>query len=297
MTEDTKNTVTCNTNKVTQDQKKFRLVYKHISLTYSQCPLGKEKIRKHISEKFNPNLVLVCDEKHEDGNLHSHAYVWMSYKPNFKDPKVFDIERYHPEIQKVKNKEAWIAYVCKKGDIDLKGQFPATTWQNFNRNKADYDAWCKHITYGNLKSPFPFEDPNGNIVNKPEPNEKMCNYLIISEPDGGKTHWVNNTFEGKRIYSRTQDSTYPFDDYNDEEIILYDDVVPKIAELLQVSNCYKIRTPVYGNTRYAKKYWPLNVRRTMIILCNEQRIPSYWRDPAFISRFNIIHMTKKIEII
>lgn len=53
------------------------------------------------------------------------------------------------------------------------------------------------------------------------------------------------------MYKRTK-TKYPFDDYADEPVIIYDDYWPELGELLHMSNCYSTRTPVWGDTRYGK---------------------------------------------
>jgi hypothetical protein len=56
-----------------------------------------------------------------------------------------------------------------------------------------------------------------------------------------------------------------------------------------MSNCYKTRTPVYGDTRYNKVYMTMNVRRVLIILSNED--PPY-KSPAFFARFNVLDLNQ-----
>lgn len=48
-------------------------------ITYPQCEIDKRELMKllHEHRKFNGNIqyIIVCNEKHRDGNLHSHIYI------------------------------------------------------------------------------------------------------------------------------------------------------------------------------------------------------------------------------
>ncbi len=66
-----------------------------------------------------------------------------------------------------------------------------------------------------------------------------------------------------------------------------------------MSNCYKLKTPVYGSTRYTVRYLERNVRRTLIVLTNRTPEDCYFREKgtedsrhdAFYSRFTIVMIT------
>lgn len=270
-----------------KDGKEYRAQGKAFFLTYPTCPLGKDRVYELLTKKFNPVNLIVCDEKHKNGTNHNHAYIQFGTKKNFKSPHWADLDgTVHGNYSTCKDRQGVMCYVMKENNYKMTTDFKHTTWHNYKKEKNDFIAWTQDNAYKQLTEPMPFELPDGTFIEKPEAKEKKVNWLIVAEPNSGKTLWANCTFEGKRVYCRTAGSNYPFDDYNDEELILYDDVYPTIQEILQVSNCYKLRQPVYGSTRYAKRYWAINQRRIMIILCNKERLPSYIDDEAFQSRFN-----------
>ena len=90
----------------------------------------------------------------------------------------------------------------------------------------------------------------------------------------------------KRIYKRTK-SNYPYDDYSNQEVIIYDDFWPELGEILHMSNCYNTLTPVWGPTRYGKKYLKMKQRRVMLFFSNEQ--PPYTK-ASFDARFTVIEL-------
>jgi len=54
-----------------------------------------------------------------------------------------------------------------------------------------------------------------------------------------------------------------------------------------MSNCYLTRTPVFGPTRYSKKYLKLGVRRMLLFLSNEA--PPYEAE-SFHARVTIVKL-------
>jgi len=76
---------------------------------------------------------------------------------------------------------------------------------------------------------------------------------------------------------------YRYEGYRNEDLIIYDDCWPKLEELLDVSNTYMHRKPIYGETRYKKCYWKPKHTRTMVVLTN--RMPPYYETPSFMARF------------
>lgn len=99
------------------------------------------------------------------------------------------------------------------------------------------------------------------------------------------------------MYMRSGYGIYPFDSYHGEEVIAYDDVTPKLEELLAMSNSSRLRCRVFGATRYHERYMDANSIRTLIVLSNKTPDECYRnehgifdREAAFLSRFIVIHM-------
>lgn len=111
----------------------------------------------------------------------------------------------------------------------------------------------------------------------------------------GKTAWMCRVFADKRVYLRQGDSKYPFDSFYGERVIVYDDVTPRMEELLYVSNTYTMRVRVYGPTRYTDRWFEKNSSRILVVLTNKTPEECYFKDEkdklrleAFYTRFNII---------
>lgn len=130
----------------------------------------------------------------------------------------------------------------------------------------------------------------GETIQSPHANDKKRHWLFLSPPSYGKTTTINEVFDGQRVYLAPIDSKYRFEDYDGEPIIIYDDVIPSIEELIEVSNTYSLKKARIGGKRYEQGYWPLKQSRIIIILLNNG--PSYITDERFISRFNIKYLSK-----
>lgn len=86
--------------------------------TWPQCPLSKEEALKILDSKkedFSIVEYVICEEKHEDGNPHLHAFLKLSKKKTF-NSNLFDLDKYHGNYQTCKSWRAVIQYVKKDGD-------------------------------------------------------------------------------------------------------------------------------------------------------------------------------------
>lgn len=84
-------------------------------LTYAQCTLDLETVKFHLTLKPHVKYAIICEEKHEDGNTHFHAVISFTKKMDFRNPRHFDIESFHPKIEPVKSLAKSVNYVKKDG--------------------------------------------------------------------------------------------------------------------------------------------------------------------------------------
>jgi len=105
-------------NKEKKDE--FEVNQKSFLLTYPKCDMDKEVLLEQLTEIQEPSLYYIAREKHEDGSLHLHATVRFTKRVHSKDPRVFDVGGYHPNIKKLLTNRAFdnaIQYVKKDGDF------------------------------------------------------------------------------------------------------------------------------------------------------------------------------------
>lgn len=170
---------------------------------------------------------------------------------------------------------------------------------NYQRKKADHEAWMRDAEDQALTSPYPFKLPDGFGIDCKFPTGgaevRKRHWLILGKPDAGKTYWISRTFAGKQVFMRGKGLRSPFETgmYKGEQVVIYDDVIPSIAEMIAVTEVYYVRTHVYGSSRYTGNYWPLQQARTVIWVLNPSRLPE-WAKPGnenydiFKTRFNIL---------
>lgn len=106
-------------------------------------------------------------------------------------------------------------------------------------------------------------------LDKPDGRVKRRHIWLWGPPDIGKSIIVQQALMGTKTFMAGSSDKYRYEGYDDEEIIIYDDIVPSVEEILQVTQVHLIRKERYGDIRYGRKYWKLFQARTIIILHNE----------------------------
>lgn len=95
----------------------YRFKAKCVFLTYPQCPLAKEDALRALRAKLGEEdgtHYLIGQEKHQDGNTHLHVYVEREKTIDTLNPRYFDIEVYHPNIEAPRDRTAVKKYVTKE---------------------------------------------------------------------------------------------------------------------------------------------------------------------------------------
>lgn len=280
-----------------EEKKGFRFCREDVFLTYAQCPLGYEAILERLRELKPIAKYLASDEKHADGALHSHLYVKFASALDSKNPQVFDVQGYHPNIQKTKkgDLQRLFAYIMKDGKYagDV-GDLLVQRIDGFKKRRADLKAFQQYVAYkGAAEVAWPITLPCGMRYN-PATLGKKRHLWIVGRPSMGKTTWLQDTFAGQRVFTRAP-TDYHFEGYEGEKVIIYDDIIPKFEELSAVSNVYKIKTRVPGSVRFETIHWPLNQERIMIVLTNNP--PQYGAlQDAVLSRFVVVDYSERFDV-
>lgn len=274
------------------EESKFNFNCARVFLTYPHFDTTPKDFFDRIKprlENYGLHKYVVGRETHSDGTPHIHAVFSFATKLHTRDARFFDIGDRHPNIRKVDNPEKVASYCRKEGNYiedwpkDIRGYRSIT---------ADQDASDRDRRYKSLLDPIPFLLPVGGMYTKDMAEDKKRHHWFVSLPDWGKTKWVETTFAGTKVYKRVE-SNYPFDDYRDQAVIIYDDYEPSLVELLNVSNTYGTDTPVYGATRYCKRYWGIGDKRVMIVLSNQY--PEYKDNASFKARFTISWLSGSLQ--
>ncbi|ABC65385.1 conserved hypothetical protein [Aster yellows witches'-broom phytoplasma AYWB] len=144
------------------EKNKFRLYTKDIFLTYSKCPLGKEKIHNHIKElmaskKQEISYIISNTENHQDHKkIHIHVLFQLTKRFNIQSDRFFDIEGFHPRIKTARNIEKSISYIKKDGDFIEEVTLDIKIYVRQNQKEE-----CKQLIYdkiGILKDQYYYND-------------------------------------------------------------------------------------------------------------------------------------------
>lgn len=130
----------------------------------------------------------------------------------------------------------------------------------------------------------------GITIQAPDPTNKKRHLWIWGATSISKTHDTQMAFKGKRVYMAPEESLYRFEGYDDQDVIIYDDVHPGVKELIEVSNTWECERERFGKARYMRRYWKEGHSRMIIVLSN--RLPPL--SEAFDARFNVIHLNPSL---
>ena len=237
-------------NSVYDANSKFRLNSKSFFLTYPQCDLDPKVyfklLRKMMKERgIDVNVCVSSSEDHKNSEgKHIHTYFVLNKKINVISQNYFDIvlkdKRYHPNVQKPKNKVFVLKYIVgltkKKIDdpkniyefgIDVKKFLLAK--KNHRRNiykqllekeisvvDAIKEDPSLIICYKSLKNNLSlyWSDLSSKIFL----NKRFC-FWIFGNPGIGKSYCVRTLFP--QLYLK--DCTKWWDGYIDQNVVLIDD--------------------------------------------------------------------------
>lgn len=272
------------------DEEDFRFSAKTLLLTYPSCELGAYWLLGNIMDVCEKKEWIItksiwCDEVHKDGSGHSHIGIEFQSRPNIKDCSVFDCEGYHPNWKPGKGKNAWEGithYIQKTGRWEGDVVFPKNP-KNYIKNKKDWEEWQKDAKAMNQVRAYPLTLIDGTKIMDPKGPKRECIYFIVGESNTGKTKWKNH-LRPESFYDVPAEAKYQFEGYAGEPIIVYDDVEPKEFDLVKLTDFTKHKVQVPGESRYVRNYLAINQQRTVIIICNYDKIPKCMTSERIMSR-------------
>ena len=173
-----------------------------MALTYSNIEqqnavFTNEELLEFLRALPNVDYLMVCEEFHESGAKHHHAYVRFKSKPDIRSSRFFDYKGCHPNIQACKKVAAWKNYIKKDGN-----------WLKYpSANVSIFDT-CKDLTIQQWieyclreKIAYPYMEKIWDMCHRPQLN------TITERP----TH----------NYQCDALKTFTFQDWNLKSLVLY----------------------------------------------------------------------------
>lgn len=93
----------------------YRISARFFFLTYARCPLSPDQLRLPLLA-LNGKGFLLYRETHKDGAYHFHVVFDYGRTRNITGSRHFDVEGYHPNVQRVRSLAKCIEYVRKDRD-------------------------------------------------------------------------------------------------------------------------------------------------------------------------------------
>lgn len=133
----------------------FRFQGKYLFLTYAQTTdITKEDVLTSITTAIGrePRFCLVGHERHLDGGDHFHAFVDFGKRFSFSNERRFDINNFHPNIQKARNPKECLAYCSKDGDTVSVGEAP--NFDEADSKPSRHELWASILDESTNASDF-----------------------------------------------------------------------------------------------------------------------------------------------
>lgn len=171
---------------------------------------------KQSVQAYLPIYICVAEETHKDGGIHFHAAISLGKRLRTRDPRMFDYQGHHANVQSARSFRKWVSYVKKDGRFEEHGTFsdnrktlePELVKEKaIELNKVDFLIWASvnKVTYakdiwdgchkdesitikdgiilGNLSPNFE------NLTKNVTWDQNRC-LVVVGESGIGKTTWA-----------------------------------------------------------------------------------------------------------
>ena len=270
---------------------RFRFNARKCFLTYPRCPTKEaEFLGCFPIDRERIKTCFAKQELHSDGTPHLHAFVEFNKKLDLTNPNCFDIlapdgtedpngipnlARYHPNIKREfgpSHLERTYEYLCKNGErpVELTGKADLYRFsKDFCKVYRDRECWLSYRRSSAQPNPqWPINGPSGQVWGDPQTAGKQRNAWIWGPANVGKTTWLENNVYCYKNY-KVGNTRYPFDNYADEQIVVYDDVTPIARHLLVLGNTSNYPRPCPGDTRYHQRHIPPKIALWTVVCTNK----------------------------
>jgi len=269
----------------------FRFNARKCFLTYPRCPTKEDEFLALFP--IPRDRIKTCfakQEQHRDGTPHLHVYLVFNRKMDLTNPRCFDllagngqfdetgapiIERFHPNIKRASGPEDLhraYEYLCKDGTrpTELTGEADLYRFsKNFCQVYRDRESWLSYRRSRAQGAPqWPIAGPRDTSFGDPKYAGKQRNLWLYGKANAGKTTWLEEKVYCYRNY-KVGNTRYPFDNYTEEQIVVYDDVKPCARHLLVLGNVSNYSRPCPGDTRYHQRFIPPRLAIWTVVCTNK----------------------------
>lgn len=146
----------------------FRVQTRYVLLTYSQCGDLDPWVVHDLIVGY-PAECIIGREDHADGGTHLHAFVDFGRRVNIRDPRRFDVEGFHPNIQPCgRTPQKMLDYAIKDGDVVAGGLDPTID----TAIQGPSDVWSRIAN-------APTVDEFWDLARELAPRALLCNHQSL----------------------------------------------------------------------------------------------------------------------
>lgn len=180
----------------------FRLSARGIFATWSQATnLSFSDLIAHCHEQLCFDYAIFCQETHQDGNQHYHAFIYSKKKFDIRNPRILDCSECHPKIETSRNHLKTINYCRKEGSYEEYGEYSADIGTLSIAEPGSFSSELEWLMYC-LAQRIPF----GYASRIWQIDQQQGSPIIEknSRPIGTETHsqsllssWLRNVYDGR----------------------------------------------------------------------------------------------------
>lgn len=225
-------------------------------LTYPQCEESKETLLTFLQTKVIEEAI-VCEEKHEDGSPHLHAYVKLETGvTHVQAPTYFDFNNHHGNYQPARSWRACQEYVKKDGNyVTFNLEIDSAQQKKAKRNRELIERPISELVDSGVitilqapalkKAKLVYEEcKNNNFEVK---SDEKRGIWIYGPPGVGKSYKAR---QYEDLYIKAQNKWW--DGYTGQKNVLIDDFDRQgecLSHYLKIwSDVYKATGEVKGGT-------------------------------------------------
>lgn len=275
--------------------------------TYAQCSLSVQELHDALQAIRPLKWIRICVERHQDGNPHLHTVGCFSSRLQSRNPRIFDVSGFHPNIQRPRCAAHCLKYVAKHSEFTDFG--PVPTVGRGKRSARELFEAAPHLSepeywlqaaesgvnfqYAKKFRDLQFKDPKlevaeGYIGNLDWESEFLrqlepASTTVLVGPTGhGKTSWAKRVIpKPALIVSQIEDLRGFVAGYH--KGIIFDDMCFDHTPVTSQIHLLDWDQPRSIFCRYSNAFIPANTPK--IFTCN--RFPFTMGDAAIMRRINL----------
>lgn len=272
--------------------------YKGWFLTYPQCNETKEDLLQYLQTKVIEESV-VCEEKHEDGSPHLHAFVKLKDAIKLKDaPTYFDFNNYHGNYQPAKSWSAVKDYVKKDDNyitynLDVESAQQKKSKRNRQLMEEDVDTLLQEgtISFLQVDQLKRCRTAYHYLKNEDYDHDDVRGIWYYGPPGTGKSRKARE--ENPDAYIKAQNKW--FDGYEGQETIILDDFDRNGACLGHYLKIWADRYRCSGEVKGGQ----IKLRHKKFIITSNYSINEIFSDDSVLCdaikrRFNVLHFNEQL---